>query len=94
MLGHAADLAGRLARMLHRRSHEPIRDWLAEACSSPLERFAKGLGRDVVGVENAIAMPWSTSPVEGQVNRLKLIKRQIYGRASFELLRHRVLAAA
>ena len=42
----------------------------------------------------ALALPWSTSPVEGQINRLKTIKRQMYGRAGFDLLRRRILAAA
>ena len=42
----------------------------------------------------AVAEPWSNGPVEGQINRLKLIKRQIFGRAGFDLLRQRVLHAA
>jgi hypothetical protein len=41
-----------------------------------------------------LSLPWSTSPVEGQINRLKTIKRQMYGRAGFDLLRRRILAAA
>jgi transposase len=45
-------------------------------------------------VRAALALPWSTSPVEGQINRLKTIKRQMYGRAGFDLLRRRILAAA
>lgn len=44
-------------------------------------------------IRNAISEPWSTGPVEGHVNRLKMIKRQMYGRASFDLLRQRVLHA-
>jgi transposase len=44
-------------------------------------------------VEAALTLPWSTGPVEGRITQLKLIKRQMYGRASFDLLRHRVLAA-
>ena len=41
-----------------------------------------------------MTLPWSTGPVEGQINRLKVIKRTMYGRAGFDLLRHRVLAVA
>ncbi|WP_409565521.1 transposase family protein [Methylobacterium sp. J-001] len=52
------------------------------------------LGRDEPAVRAAIVEPWSNGPVEGQVNRLKLIKRSMYGRASFDLLRQRVLHAA
>ncbi|MGN8097841.1 hypothetical protein [Methylobacterium sp. 22177] len=46
---------------------------------------------DVVGIENATALPWSTAPAKGEISRLKSIKRQMYGRAGFELLRQRVL---
>jgi transposase len=45
-------------------------------------------------VRAALALPWSTGPVEGQINRLKLLKRQMYGRAGLDLLRGRLLAAA
>jgi transposase len=45
-------------------------------------------------VRAALGLPWSTSPVEGQINRLKTLKRQMYGRAGLDLLRQRVLAAA
>ena len=50
--------------------------------------------RDQDAVLAALQTPWSNGPVEGQVHRLKLIKRQMYGRASFEVLRIRVLNAA
>ncbi len=56
-----------------------------------LRRFVSGLTRDRDAVEAALHLPWSNGPVEGQVHRLKLIKRQMYGRASFDLLRLRVL---
>jgi transposase len=50
--------------------------------------------RDQHAVEAALTLPWSNGPVEGHVHRLKLIKRQMYGRASFDLLRLRVLHQA
>ncbi len=53
--------------------------------------YVSGLTRDRDAVEAALHLPWSNGPVEGQVHRLKLIKRQMYGRASFDLLRLRVL---
>ncbi len=56
-----------------------------------MESFAAGLERDIDAVRAALRLPWSQGHVEGQVHRLKLIKRQIYGRAGFELLRLRVL---
>jgi transposase len=55
--------------------------------------LATGMGRDYAAVENGLRLPYSTGPVEGNINRLKLIKRSGYGRASFNLLRIRVLAA-
>ena len=56
--------------------------------------FARGIGRDIAAVVAAMTTPWSTSPVEGHINRLKTIKRSMYGRAGFGLLRSRVLQAA
>jgi transposase len=65
--------------------------WLEDAQHTALSRFVSGLIRDREAVEAALHLPWSNGPVEGQVHRLKLIKRQMYGRASFDLLRLRVL---
>ena len=56
-----------------------------------LRNFANGLLRDIKAVENAIRLPWSNGTVEGHLNRIKSIKRQMYGRASFELLRRKVI---
>ena len=66
-------------------------DWLAAAGASPgqpeLASFANGIRRDYQAVRNALTLPWSSGPVEGLNTRTKLIKRQMYGRASFPLLR-------
>jgi transposase len=74
-----------------RRSHD-LSDWMKQAAQSPLASFAAGLRRDLVAVQAACSSPWSQGQVEGQVNRLKMLKRQMYGRAGFPLLRSRVLA--
>ncbi len=69
--------------------------WLEAAIASgvaELRNFAGSLARDRDAVLAALSLPWSNGQVEGQVNRLKLIKRQMYGRAKFDLLRLRVLA--
>lgn len=71
--------------------------WLDDAlsCGTPaVETFAAGVRQDEAAVKAALIMPWSSGQAEGQVNKLKLIKRQMYGRASFDLLRRRVLLAA
>ncbi len=69
--------------------------WLTAVIESKipeLNGFARSLSRDKDAVLAALSLPWSNGQVEGQVNRLKLIKRQMYGRAKFDLLRLRVLA--
>jgi transposase len=68
--------------------------WLTAAAGTPLEGFAESLRKDMAAVRAALATPWATEPVEGQISRLKTIKRTIYGRAEFDLLRSRVLHAA
>ncbi len=68
---------------------------LAKRCQfGPLVRFAYGLQKDINAVNAAVETSWSTGQVEGQINRLKMIKRQMYGRAGFDLLRSRVLPYA
>jgi transposase len=71
--------------------------WLARAHQSSsleLRGFASGIKRDYAAVKAALSLPWSTGQVEGQITRLKFLKRQMYGRADFDLLRSRVLRRA
>ncbi len=71
--------------------------WIAEARSSgiqAIETFAAGLEQDGAAVRAALTQPWSSGQAEGQITRLKLLKRSMYGRASFDRLRRRVLLAA
>lgn len=58
-----------------------------------LRPFITELRKDIGAVQAALDLPWTTSPVEGQISRLKMIKRTMYGRAGFSLLRARVLHA-
>lgn len=69
------------------------REAVMVAALPELQRFADGLNRERASVIAAFGLPYSNGPVEGNVTRLKLIKRQGYGRAGFELLKRRVLAA-
>ncbi|PWC56070.1 transposase [Azospirillum sp. TSO22-1] len=62
--------------------------------ATALRSFAQGLAADLDALQAALQEPWSNGPVEGQINRLKLIKRQMFGRAKFDLLRQRVLCTA
>jgi len=93
----ALDLAEEFADLIRKRSSGTLSEWLTrgEASSSPdLRRFAEGIRRDEAAVQAAVTETWSNGPVEGHVNRLKTIKRQMYGRAGFVLLRARVVNAA
>jgi transposase len=92
-LTQSTALAARLADLVRRRSCESLEAWLAAASATPLARFAAGLRHDEEALGGAISTPWSTSPVEGQIGRLKMLKRTMFGRAGFDLLRQRVLAA-
>jgi transposase len=68
--------------------------WLTAAQATVLRGFVAGIVGDIEAARAALSRPWSNGPVEGQVNRLKMLKRQMYGRARFDLLRSRVLHAA
>ncbi len=94
--GVAQDFAA-LIRDRKRWQDEPgaLTSWVrvAKASAIPeLGSFATGLLRDWAAVQAALSTPWSNGQTEGQVNRLKMLKRQMYGRANFDLLRKRVLA--
>jgi transposase len=84
-------------RLIRKREPAAFLAWREQALGSDLpdlRSFVAGLDRDREAVEAALSLPWSNGPVEGHVNRLKLLKRQMYGRAGFDLLRARVLRAA
>jgi transposase len=90
-------LALQFRAMLRWRRSVRLGEWIGAAMSSgfPLiAQFGRTLRRDLRAVELAMTAPWSNGPMEGQINRLKIIKRQMYGRAGFELLKARVLPLA
>jgi transposase len=83
--------------IVRERKVEQFDDWLSQAKASEvreLRRFALGLQQDEAAVRAALEYEWSNGQVEGQVTKLKLVKRQMYGRAKFDLLRARVLHRA
>jgi len=96
-LAEAVDLAEEFAGLVRARQPERLGPWLARARDGGLPAFrgfAKRLGADEAAVRAAATLPWSTGQVEGQINRLKTIKRQMYGRAKLDLLGRRFLLAA
>ena len=91
------ELLQRFRRLINRRSVRDLVQWLADAADSGLRPFvslAHGIQVDYTAVVNGLKLPWSTGPVEGTVTRVKLLKRQGYGRASTRLLRRRIIGAA
>jgi transposase len=80
--------------MLAQRRGTDLDAWLVQAQHSgiaELKSFAQGIRRDYAAVRAAFSSKWSNGQVEGQVNRLKLMKRLMFGRAKFDVLRQRVL---
>jgi transposase len=85
------------AEMLRERQGERLEAWIEEVARSDnreLRRFASGLQEDQAAVTAGLTLEWSNGPTEGHIHRLKLLKRQMYGRAGFVLLRQRILHAA
>jgi transposase len=96
-LANAIALAQDFAQLVRQRQPEHLDPWLARAAVSPLlplQRFAKGLRDDYDAVKAGVTLPWSSGPVEGHINRLKTLKRQMFGRAQLDLLARRFLLAA
>ncbi len=93
-LGAAITWAKRLTKLLRQKVTESLDDVLTVGAGTLLCKFAASLRRDYDAINAALSLPWTTSPVEGQISRIKMIKRTMYGRAGFELLRARVLHAA
>jgi transposase len=93
----ADELTQRYMKIVRERDGEAFDPWLEQCvtCGLPaLETFAQGLQKDYSAVKAALTLPYRNGPVEGQINRLKFVKRSMYGRGSFALLRQRVLKAS
>ena len=96
-LALGVDLARQFMTMVRHRLQDRLDPWLETVKTSgipALISFANGLQKDLAAVRNALRYAWSNGQTEGQVNRLKFIKRSMYGRANFDLLRKRVLACS
>ena len=90
----AAHVTSFAEMMTHRSGEQELEGWLAavEADDQPhLRSFATGIRRDLHAVTAGLTLPYSSGAVEGNVTRIKMLKRQMYGRASFALLRKRVI---
>jgi len=81
-------------RIVRERKHQELRSWMEQAIRSgipELKSFVVGIERDYDAVYAALRLPWSQGITEGKVNKLKTLKRVMYGRAGFALLRQRLL---
>ena len=93
----AIALAQSFAQLLRARQPERLEAWLQQAATSSLvglRRLAKSFQRDYAAVKAGVTLPWSTSPVEGHINRLKMRKRHMFGRARLDLLSRRFVIRA
>jgi len=95
-VAEAIDLAEDFATLVRQRQPTRLDPWLTRATTSAVDavrRFATGLAEDYGAVKAGVTLPWSTGPVEGHINRLKMLKRQMFGRARLDLLSRRFLLA-
>jgi len=96
-LAEAVVLAQDFASLVRQRQPTQLAPWLTRAAESalpPFRRFAKGLRADYAAVQAGVTLPWSQGPIEGQITRLKLRKRQMFGRAKLDRLARRCLLTA
>jgi transposase len=93
-LARAYALSQGFMRLLRERRGAELDEWIAEVRHgevTEVQAFADGLGEDKAAVEAGLTLPWSTGPVKGNITKLKLLKRQAYGRAGTAFLRQRML---
>jgi transposase len=92
-LATARTVLDRFHRMLRTRDTAALTPWMTDSETSLLASFCKGLKADLAAVTAALTEPWSNGQTEGQITRLKLVKRQMYGRGRLDLLRARLVGA-
>ncbi len=97
ILAQARELTQSFLALIRHHSSEGLDNWLKDARASSVREFltfARSVERDKPAIVAGLTLPYSTGPVEGHINRLKLIKRQAYGRARLSYVQHRFLPAA
>ena len=92
-LVEARTLIDQFHDMIRKKDEAKLDAWIANAKASLVSSFATGVLKDIAAVRAAITPPWSNGQVEGQITKLKLVKRQMYGRAKLDLLEARLLGA-
>lgn len=87
-------LTDRFHAIIRKRSEDDLQSWIAAASQSLIASFASGINKDIAAVHAALVQPWSNGQTEGQITKLKLVKRQMYGRAKIDLLQARLIGAS
>jgi transposase len=93
LLVEAREIIAGFQAMVRKKSLAELEPWLERARSSLVASFANGVVKDKAAVSAAITSPWSNGQTEGQITKLKLVKRQMYGRGKLDLLQARVIGA-
>lgn len=93
LLVEAREVVGRFQTMVRKKTLADLEPWLEHARSSLVASFAAGVLKDREAVSAAVSLPWSNGQTEGQITKLKLVKRQMYGRGKIDLLQARVIGA-
>ncbi len=90
-LAEAREEVARFQAMVRAMAPDRLEPWLAQANKGLLASFARGVVRDLAAVRAALTLPWSNGQTEGQITKLKLVKRQMYGRGKIDLLQARLV---
>ena len=93
-LAHARSLVERLQTMIRTKAATSLDGCIEHAKASLIAPLARGIAKDIAAIRAAIIEPWSIGQTEGQITRLKLVRRQMYGRAKLDLLEARLVGAA
>ena len=91
LLVEAREIIAAFQALVRKKSLADLEPWLERARASLVASFAKGVVKDQAAVSAAITSPWSNGQTEGQITKLKLVKRQMYGRGKLDLLQARVI---
>ncbi|MFZ0526060.1 MAG: ISL3 family transposase [Xanthobacteraceae bacterium] len=92
-LVEAREIIAEFHMMIRRRAAAGLGTWIERARASLVASFANGVTKDEAAVQAAITLPWSNGQTEGQITRLKLVRRQMYGRGNIDLLQARLIGA-
>jgi transposase len=93
-LVEAREIIAAFHAMVRRKTPAELAAWLDRARLSLVAFLANGVARDEAAVRAALISPWSNGQTEAQINKLKLMKRQMFGRAKIDLLQARLISAA